>query len=672
MKYLFHDYINVKGVSVPKTQRNQFSDKVLSSIEKQKDSISTDMIQGLKIRSIDTHSARLTGHFHYYPPVFVKEGAPTFTHPFNKPVLLSHQEDNDPIGRVQVATYVATPPSVIPSSIYNTISKLKDHTTKSARKSIDKIRMNLYDTEFEGFGYIETLSNITDEAAILKLIDGRYHTISVGYSTDSLTCSECGVDWVADGAPCDHQKGVDYGKGPMFLIFGELSYGEKSYVNSPADELAQNIDISLAEFQSKLSSIDSSDVNAKAQYLDALASDSLRITDPFKVATSKAGLYYYDCNDECLIPQSKFINNKTGENMTIKDLKDSKELLSKITELVAEENRLSDEDMNALEDKDYLGAGHSFPIPNEEYRTAVKTVIEETEDSDEKTELLEFLSQVEGKASTDNTDADKNKDNTDSNDTDTNTEDETNTDVKVEDKDYVSYQFKLEAGNWGLPDEEDKSTDAEKAILTLLLSMYAKSDEDALEVINSILAGVENKDNIVVKLAADQLQSLESRVDNYKAQEVVWKDSVTLKDATIASVTEELKDMIATKLVSFQDKEDPNQTKEDILVKFKDQSLSELKATLGNIELLNGGVNAIVEEKDTTLNFDNDNDDEKKPVTEDEVNQLAASNELVYVNLMKTDSAHANMYKAHQDKKIRILRANLKASNAEEDKNVDE
>ena len=389
MKYTFHDYVAIQGVSVPKTLRNKFTDTVLASIEKQKDEVAPDMIQGLQVRARVTHSARLTGHFHYYPPVSVKNGADTFTHPFNKPVLIDHDEHSDPIGRVQVSNYISTIPSIIPPSLYDSISNLTDHTTKSARKLIDKLRKYLYDAEFEGFGYIETLSNITDEDAIMKLIDGRYHTISVGYSTDSLVCSECGADWVVDG-PCEHAKGVDYGKGQAFLIFGDLEYGEKSYVNSPADDLAQNYDIERTEFKSKLSK--NSQINIQDAVLESMAEDSLRISDPLKVATSKAGLYYFDCDSNCLIPQSK-VNNilNNGETMTIKQLKDSEDLLQKINEKIDEENRLTDEEIEKLEDKDFLGAGRLFPVPNEHYQNAVKEVIESVKDSKEKTELLDFL-----------------------------------------------------------------------------------------------------------------------------------------------------------------------------------------------------------------------------------------------------------------------------------------
>jgi hypothetical protein len=159
-----------------------------------------------------THAGTLINN-RVYPPERMKKGIKTWTTPYKKPVLVNHNEDGPPIGRVMKAKYLKTPRG------------LEEKDYKPVLKPSD------------GYGYVDLTVKITDEDAIQKILDGRYETVSVRMSTDHAFCSICNTDW-ADEGPCDHMPGKQYDKKLAYIVTGDLSYREVSFVNIPADEFA--------------------------------------------------------------------------------------------------------------------------------------------------------------------------------------------------------------------------------------------------------------------------------------------------------------------------------------------------------------------------------------------------------------------------------------------------
>jgi len=160
-----------------------------------------------------SHSGTLINN-RVYPPDKMKKGIKSWTTPFKKPVLINHNEEGDPIGRVMKAKYTPTPRG-LDGKEYKPVLKPSD-----------------------GFGYVDLTVKVTDQAAIQKIMDGRYETVSVRMSTDQARCSVCDTDW-ADAGPCEHMPGKKYDGKLAYMTTGDLTYREVSFVNIPADEFAK-------------------------------------------------------------------------------------------------------------------------------------------------------------------------------------------------------------------------------------------------------------------------------------------------------------------------------------------------------------------------------------------------------------------------------------------------
>lgn len=208
----------------------------------------TEMKPTLITRIMASHAGRLTANNAFYPPSSMQAAVASFTTPYLKPVLMNHDLDRDPIGRVKAARYINTAP-VDPSSpeAYKRGGTLEpgvsDYLLRDAKKKGKTIKIpdglltELLKPTWQGLGYIELTANITDQDAIDKIMDGRYQTVSVAFVTDAAVCSVCGQDWIADGK-CDHTPGQMFDDVPCFIITGTMRFDEVSFVNRPADNLA--------------------------------------------------------------------------------------------------------------------------------------------------------------------------------------------------------------------------------------------------------------------------------------------------------------------------------------------------------------------------------------------------------------------------------------------------
>lgn len=189
----------------------------------------------LLVRIAATHAGRLTSNNAFYPPARMLAAIPTFTQPYYKPVLLNHDLEGDPLGRIVGARYVDLSSGL---AKYN----LKEHLKFSAdfkdvRQILDALGNDLLNPEFPGLGYAEVLARITDPEAVERILDGRYHTVSVSFVTDQAICSICQANWVQDGK-CEHSPGRMVDDKPCFIIVGAMRFDEVSFVNRPADNLA--------------------------------------------------------------------------------------------------------------------------------------------------------------------------------------------------------------------------------------------------------------------------------------------------------------------------------------------------------------------------------------------------------------------------------------------------
>jgi hypothetical protein len=212
---------------------------------------------GLQVRIAATHSGIITRNNGFYLPDRMKKGASSFTDGYEKPCLIHHQEEADPVGRIIASGYIDTSGSI--EDKYNLQQGLVVRDSRGKERGVitDTLlrdfvngRMSfgmqidtvcslfrdslLEDSSFEGLGHIQIVANITNQDAIEKLLDRRYLTGSVGATTNKAVCSVCRQDWTEEGK-CEHRPGAIYDGAKCFIIAGDLLYDEFSWVNVPAD-----------------------------------------------------------------------------------------------------------------------------------------------------------------------------------------------------------------------------------------------------------------------------------------------------------------------------------------------------------------------------------------------------------------------------------------------------
>ena len=209
-----------------------------------------DTVSKLTVSIEATHSGIINGNKWFYTPAGMEDGASTFTSPFPKPVLVSHDRYADAVGRVIESEYVPYS-NASESGIGDSLD------SKSSLKQIkDFTKSDIFAEDgYKGLGHIELKVEITDTGAIEKLLDNRYLTVSISGDTEQAVCSTCGIDAkniVDNEEPCEHWRGEIYDEEESFLIAGAMTFNEVSFVNVPADSNAK-----VKSIQDGLSLVDS-------------------------------------------------------------------------------------------------------------------------------------------------------------------------------------------------------------------------------------------------------------------------------------------------------------------------------------------------------------------------------------------------------------------------------
>lgn len=213
------------------------------SLNKDAQSFVDDVLKGapglsyLEAKFRATHSGHLIPT-RCYTGVGMKAGCPTWysvdkggASRFDKPVLLNHDAVGPILGRVSMAEYIQL---------------------KQGRDFTDDWKNP--DTGLKmGSGYIMLTTDILDPDAALKLVDGRYHTVSTRQDPRDAWCSVCGASFKGEG--CDHEIGDYYetedGESYMcYPVTGFLDYVEMSIVALPNQPNA--VKISSKQIQKQL------------------------------------------------------------------------------------------------------------------------------------------------------------------------------------------------------------------------------------------------------------------------------------------------------------------------------------------------------------------------------------------------------------------------------------
>ncbi len=185
-----------------------------------------------------------------YLPTEFQKSMVHWTTPYNKPVQIHHEDHQDPIGRVMAVKYVDTSQALTNNK--NVQAFISPDINFSTRLDLTNEIFGLQKSldNYDGLGRLRAHLRITDPAAIQKVADGRYLTLSSGYRPESVYCNICQKDikeslgmFAEEG--CPHQPGKkdeETGKMAMWIPVG-MNWTEVSYVNHPAIKLCQTVKV---------------------------------------------------------------------------------------------------------------------------------------------------------------------------------------------------------------------------------------------------------------------------------------------------------------------------------------------------------------------------------------------------------------------------------------------
>ena len=144
-----------------------------------------------------------TRNFTRYMPKCLKNSVPTWTHPYNRPLIKHHNEKNGKIiGRILNAEY----------------------KTKGTFSNTPALLFTV---------------NVPGEDAKEDILNGTESTVSIGVIAHDVRCSICGQQ-LAGGESCGHERGVEYDGETCYWDIYSMEAKGLSYVVVPSDIYAKN------------------------------------------------------------------------------------------------------------------------------------------------------------------------------------------------------------------------------------------------------------------------------------------------------------------------------------------------------------------------------------------------------------------------------------------------
>jgi len=178
-----------------------------------------------------------------YPPHGQRDHCSSWITPYPKPILVNHNQDNDPIGRFKEVVYQDTEQEALDylgnlDSYLEVKRAFQSNQPKKIYAAMKKHHL-LNDRKWPGLGKLTATARVTDPDAIQKFLDERYLTFSAGTTSDSYTCMLCNSDWMK-GDICEHRPGSTSEDGDLAIfITGAFVGKEGSVANMPADSASQ-------------------------------------------------------------------------------------------------------------------------------------------------------------------------------------------------------------------------------------------------------------------------------------------------------------------------------------------------------------------------------------------------------------------------------------------------
>ena len=218
-----------------------------------------------------------------YPPNHVRDSITSWTTPYQKPMLKNHDQETEPLGRINGVVWRSLDSEGIAflksaTRYSELLGALNAGDAKRTYKLMDSYGL-LANEGWEGVGKLSARVKVNDKDAIEKFLDGRYQTFSWSATTAGFTCMLCGAQW-HKGNVCEHEIGKisDEGKRAIFMT-GPLEGREVSVVNVPANNYSTIESMSLVDAENEESAKPIIDKLARGP-IEVVLSDSRFEWDP--------------------------------------------------------------------------------------------------------------------------------------------------------------------------------------------------------------------------------------------------------------------------------------------------------------------------------------------------------------------------------------------------------
>lgn len=281
-----------------------------------------------------------------YTEKCIKDSIPYWTAPYERPVIMHHNEkDGKIIGRVKAANYIE----------------------KSERS---------------GTAALELIANIGDEEGKKGIKNGTLATVSIGAIAHDIRCSICGTNLVEEGM-CEHDKGEIYDGKRCYWIVNKIEPKEVSYVIVPSDIYAHNTRVYDAVKKNK-NEVNESMSNIFADLIEAHGLNSIDVAES-KVEETKEGTQ---------VEEEVKDGAKVNESEKAEEQKAESEEESKKEEEKSEEKKEEEAKQPETEDKEEGKDEEKKDEPKEEEKEAEK--VEENKELEEaKEKIAELTAKVE-------------------------------------------------------------------------------------------------------------------------------------------------------------------------------------------------------------------------------------------------------------------------------------
>jgi len=166
----------------------------------------------LLVRVPGTHGGFINHNGFFYSQSGMGVGYLTWTQPYRKAVLVNHDEEMTPVGRVVDSRFTLDTPDYYRSNF-------------GAKGNIPTC-------------HIDLILSLTEKDAIRKVMRGEFLTVSQSSICRDIRCSICDCDILDFDNRCDHLRNSKVDGSRVFWKFGVLTYKELSFVTVPSDEFA--------------------------------------------------------------------------------------------------------------------------------------------------------------------------------------------------------------------------------------------------------------------------------------------------------------------------------------------------------------------------------------------------------------------------------------------------